>query len=259
MTDKVCFVIAPFGEPGSDRRRRADQILKYVIAPALRKCGYSAVRADQISEPGLITAHVIQHILEDPLVIADLTDQNPNVYYELAIRHAIRKPFVQLIRTGEQIPFDVAGTRTIRVDHQDLESVEEARNEITRQVKSLDDDSSSLETPISVSLDLQLLRQSEDPKERSFADLRSELAEIRRSVSSLENRMTKQAPIPVTLVNELLAAARRLGMMIDELYTFEELKQFAHGGEIGGFFSKIREASFRLRFLVDRLAEATHH
>ena len=91
MTEKKkCFVITPIGEDGSETRRRADQILRHVIAPAAEACGFETVRADQIAEPGLITTQIIQHIIDDPLVIADLTGSNPNVFYELAVRHAIR-------------------------------------------------------------------------------------------------------------------------------------------------------------------------
>lgn len=151
MATKTCFVIAPIGEAGSDIRKRSDQVLKHVIVPAVDACGYDALRADQISEPGMITSQVIQHIVDDPLVIADLTGWNPNVFYELAIRHALRKPLIQMIKRGEQIPFDVAGTRTIYVDHKDLDSVEEAKEEIGKQVKALEKDPSNIETPISVS------------------------------------------------------------------------------------------------------------
>jgi len=189
MPDKICFVIAPIGEAESETRKRSDQVLKHVIGPAALACGYKAIRADQISEPGMITSQVIQHIVDDPLVIADLTERNPNVFYELAIRHAIRKPLVQIIRKGEQIPFDVAGTRTIHVDHRDLDSVEEAKKEIGSQILALEKDSSKLETPISVSLDLQMLRQSDDPEERSLADVLSVVTEMRSSIASIEKRL----------------------------------------------------------------------
>jgi len=69
------------------------------------------MRADELAEPGIITSQVIQHIVDDQLVIADLTERNPNVFYELALRHALRKPVVQIIHRGEAIPFDVAGMR----------------------------------------------------------------------------------------------------------------------------------------------------
>lgn len=184
--DKICFVIAPIGDPDSETRKRSDQVLKHVIRPAVKSCGYKAARADEIDKPGLITSQVIQHVVSDDLVVADLTERNPNVFYELAIRHAIRKPLVQIIKKGDSIPFDVAGTRTIYVDHRDLDSVEAAKTEITDQIKALEKDSGDIETPISVSLDLQFLRQSEKPEERSLADIMGAMADLRANQSKLE-------------------------------------------------------------------------
>ncbi len=210
QSNKTCFVIAPIGEPESETRRRSDQVLKHVISPAVEECGYIAVRADQISEPGIITSQVIQRIVDDQLVVADLTERNPNVFYELAIRHAIRKPLVQLIKKGEQIPFDVAGTRTIYVDHHDLDSVEDAKKEIISQVRALESDSSNLDTPISVSLDLQLLRQSENPEQRSLADLLSVISELRTSVISIEKRLDHPETIlPIHILEDLIERSER--------------------------------------------------
>lgn len=186
---KNCFVISPIGEEDSDVRKRSDQILKHIIRPAINEYDYKAVRADEIDKPGIITSQVIQHVVNDPLVIADLTGRNPNVYYELAIRHAIRKPLVQLIQKGERIPFDVAGTRTIQVDHHDLDSVESAKQDIKSQIDSIEENELDLETPISVSLDLHLLRQSENPEERSLADIMSSISDIRNSITSLEDNI----------------------------------------------------------------------
>ena len=89
--------------------------------PAVEKCGYVAKRSDNIPEPGIITSQVIQHVLNDPMVVADLTGSNGNVYYELALRHAIKKPLVQIISDNEKIPFDIANMRTIQFNHQDLD------------------------------------------------------------------------------------------------------------------------------------------
>ena len=153
MTDtneKICFVIAPIGKPRSETRKRSDQVLQHVIRPAVECCGYKAVRADEIDEPGIITNQIIRHIIDDPLVIADLTRQNANVFYELAIRHAICKPLVQIIDKVEDIPFDIGAMRTIQVDHQNPESVEEAKTKIRKQIQSLKASPSSSENPISV-------------------------------------------------------------------------------------------------------------
>lgn len=127
---KSCFVICPIGDDDSEPRKRSDQVLKYIIQPAARKAGYNAERADQIDKPGIITSQVIQRVVNDDLVIADLTDSNPNVFYELAIRHALKKPLVQIIKKGERIPFDIAATRTIYYDHTDLDSAHNAIEQI---------------------------------------------------------------------------------------------------------------------------------
>jgi hypothetical protein len=181
----TCFVVAPIGEPDSETRKRSDQILKHLIKPAVKKCGYDAIRADEISEPGKITSQVIQHIINDPLVIADLTEHNPNVFYEIAIRHVYGKPFVQIMQTDEHLPFDLADMRTIFVDHHDLDSVEQADAAIVEQIKALQRDSSRIQTPISAAIGLQALQvlmQSKDPEQRSIADVLSAIQDMRNSI-----------------------------------------------------------------------------
>ena len=187
--EKICFVIAPIGEPGTDTRTRSDQVLEHIIRPVVESCGYKAVRADEIAEPGIITNQIIRHVVDDPLVIADLTGQNPNVFYELAIRHATRKPLVQIINKVEDIPFDVGSMRTIPVDHQNLDSVEEAKSEIKRQIQSLEKSSSSLESPISVALEG---RSIDEIKTRDQSHLKEEIKKIRDQNDEILQRLNAE-------------------------------------------------------------------
>lgn len=183
---KICFVISPIGEEASDIRERSDQVLKHIITSSVEHLGYTIIRADKISEPGIITTQIIEHIVDAELVIADLTDKNPNVFYELAIRHAIRKPLVQLIKKGEVIPFDVAATRIIQFDLHSLDSVAAAKEEIISQVKSLESGKSEINNPISVSLDLKLLKESGNLEERSLADIVEAISDLRLAVTSMD-------------------------------------------------------------------------
>ena len=181
----VCFVIAPIGKEGSDVRVRSDQVLKHIVNPAASECGYATVRADQISEPGLITSQVIQHVVDDPLVIADLTGWNPNVFYELSLRHALKKAVVQIIQSSETIPFDIAASRTIHVDHHDLDSVAKAKEEIVRQIKAVEKNPADVDTPISQAIELQFMRQSGNPLEKSNAEILTMLSDIRSTLGDL--------------------------------------------------------------------------
>jgi|GEM_PF-1477730 len=145
---KQCFVISPIGAPDSEIRKRSDQVLKHIIKPAVESCGYEAVRADEIAKPGMITKQILKRVAEAPLIIADLTGGNPNVFYELAIRHALQKPLIQIIEKGEKLPFDIAETRTIFYDHRDLEDADVARKEIVKCIEAIERDPSPIETPI---------------------------------------------------------------------------------------------------------------
>lgn len=182
----TCFIIGPIGDPGTDIRKRSDQLFRHVLEPAANECGYKAIRADHISDPGIITIQVIQHILDAPIVIADLTGGNPNVFYELAIRHLIRKPYVQIIHAGERIPFDVAGLRTIEVDHRDLDIADIAKKEIIKQIKFTQKDGYEVASPISITLDY-VLRRSESVEKKQLEDIIASVNELKSDVSLLKN------------------------------------------------------------------------
>lgn len=198
---KECFVIAPIGEVGSEVRKRSNQVLKHLIAPAAARCGYGEpTRADMLSEAGMITTQIIQKIMQVPLVVADLTGRNPNVYYELALRHAIRKPCIQLIAEGEPLPFDVAGFRTIQVNYHDLDSVEEAREEMVRQIRALDG-KADVDSPISTAVDLETFKKSSKPEERFQGEVLAALAELRADVATLTRQVQEgpKSPVATTL------------------------------------------------------------
>ena len=227
----TCFVIAPIGPDGSDVRVRSDQVLKHIIAPAARECGYDAIRADQISEPGLITSQVIQHVVEDPLVIADLTGRNPNVFYELALRHAIKKPVVQIIHATESIPFDVAASRTIQVDHHDLDSAAKAKEEIVKQIRSVERNRTEVDTPISVAIELQSLRQSDNPLEKSAAEIITMLQDLRAVVMDLREE-PRRPRIHPRIIEELAMVLDRYNFIFNleegEVPTPEQLEEMRH-------------------------------
>lgn len=90
---KRCFVISPIGDKGSPERRHADMVLNSIIKPALPD--FEIKRADDFGTPDMITDRVVEAIIAYELVVADLTGRNPNVFYEIGLRHMLAKPIIQ--------------------------------------------------------------------------------------------------------------------------------------------------------------------
>jgi len=112
-----CFVISPIGEEGSDVRAHADDVLKYIIKPALAKCDIvPPVRSDQMAESGTVTDQMFREIVNADVCVVLLTGFNPNVFYELAIAQAAARPLVILIKKGQALPFDVKDLRCIQYE-----------------------------------------------------------------------------------------------------------------------------------------------
>ncbi|WP_235489885.1 hypothetical protein [Streptomyces roseoverticillatus] len=112
--------MGPIGDPyaahGTPEREAFEHhlgIFEQVIAPACERHGIIAVRADGIAHAGDITEQICQHVIESDLVIADVSGGNPNVMYELGLRHVTGKPTIHIGEAG-QLPFDIASIRTIR-------------------------------------------------------------------------------------------------------------------------------------------------
>lgn len=134
---KTCFVIAPIGDPGSSRRRRSDAVLDLLIRPLTEEFGYATERGDEvIGHDYDILVNILARIMEDDLVVADLTEDNPNVFYELAIRHAAAKPLIHLADESRRhdLPFDLDKLSVIYVDPADEGSLERARADLRRQL-----------------------------------------------------------------------------------------------------------------------------
>ena len=133
---KKCFVVSPIGGEGSDIRKRADQVYKYIIAPVCEQCDFEAVRVDQINQADSITQTIIDMLMQSELVIADMTGHNPNAFYEMGFRACTKKPMIHIKEKGERIPFDIAGIRAFDYDLTDLDAVAEVKERLEQTIKS---------------------------------------------------------------------------------------------------------------------------
>lgn len=138
---KTCFVISPIGNRhapmGTDAKvnyENAIQIWEKVLQPATLQFGLTAVRADKMAEPGEIPAQIFELLRDAEVVIADVTKGNPNVMYELGMRHT-RDLLTLQIGEYERLPFDVNVIRTIQFTRTEAGQID-LRNELVAQLRA---------------------------------------------------------------------------------------------------------------------------
>ena len=103
---RTCFVLMPFSPTFNG-------IWQTVLRPTVQASGDICFRADDIFAPGLIMNDILRSIREADYIIADLTEQNPNVYYELGLAHALTKPVILITQNTANLPFDLRHQRVI--------------------------------------------------------------------------------------------------------------------------------------------------
>lgn len=109
--EKTCFVIMGFGIKTDFRTGRdidLDKTYNNIIKPVFEELGFLCYRADDIKHSGVIDIPMYENILKSDFVVADISTLNPNVLYELGIRHAVRKSTTLIIAEKElKYPFDL--------------------------------------------------------------------------------------------------------------------------------------------------------
>jgi len=107
----ICYVIMPFGR--DDSRYASDLRYKLLFRPAAQRAGYRCLRADRDAHTGGIPDRLIEKLVTSEAVIADLTGCNPNVLYELGLRHATSKKTIVVAPDGAELPFDLASIKHV--------------------------------------------------------------------------------------------------------------------------------------------------
>lgn len=187
---RTCFVIGPIGSAGTETRRNADFLLRGIIRPVLEDILHLEVwRADEDSRPGMITDKVINDIHDSELLVADLSELNPNAFYELGIRHAAAKASIHMASSGTKLPFDNLGHRVIFFDKQEWESIEAARRQLLEQANQALTSSFQVSNPVTQALSAKAFNASAAPTEKVIGDLMQRVERIEQSRSLIDTNV----------------------------------------------------------------------
>ena len=125
----TCFILMPFGD-------WFDRYFKEIYVPATKDAGFEPLRADGLFNVGAVMEQVWTQIRKAKVLLADLTGKNPNVFYELGLAHAVRKPVVFVAGDIEDVPFDVRHLRVVVYDIREPGWADKLRRDITTYLKN---------------------------------------------------------------------------------------------------------------------------
>lgn len=191
-TPKTCFIICPIGKEDTENRKNSDLFFKYIIQPVTKEFGYAPIRADHMNESGMITFQIIDRIITSPLVIADLTNNNPNVFYELAVRHAMNKPCILMKTEGQETPFDIKDMNIISYNLTNLEKVEAAKKSLYQQIENMDSSMYKYLNPITLAHTYKSLARSLEDLEHAEDDILTQIVGSIIAFNSTVNNMRKE-------------------------------------------------------------------
>ena len=139
-TNGICFIVMPFGRT-EEEVRWYEGWYKEAIKPAVEEAEFEPVLSATEETPSAINDEIRRHLAFDPMVVVDLAGfkpsdpPNPNVMYELGIRHAMNLPVVMMAWKGQKLPFDVGNQRAIMEDR-DFLSLKENRDKLVAFIVS---------------------------------------------------------------------------------------------------------------------------
>lgn len=188
---KCCFVVSQIGSDDSPQRIHADWFLEAIVEPVFENLeGFKVERADKLSHPGLIDAQVIQRLLTAEMVVADLTGLNPNVFYEIGIRHMAQKPIIHMHEIGQTIPFDVSLYRSIPYSRLRPRDLQQARSSLLQSASDVLRSDYQVENPVTNARGRLKLEQHATPEQKLII---GQLQSIEHRLIALEGSSTWNA------------------------------------------------------------------
>lgn len=228
-----CFVIMPISDPDGYKLGHFKRVYEDIFKPAIRNAGFEPIRADDVIETNLIQLDLLQKLIDCPMALCDLSNQNPNVLFELGLRQAFDKPVVLVQERGTPKIFDIAPLRYIEYDSLlgYREVIEDQRNiseviQATKNASSKGQGINSLVNLLSISKPASLREINDKDTIQMLQLLISEMAQLRSELSNLKEPY-KNSLNPERVINSTILDSTEYLSILDDVIDIEnDLKDF---------------------------------
>ncbi len=176
VQQNVCFTIMPFGG-------YFDEYYEEIYRPAIESAGLVPRRADDLFRPSTITNDIWIYTHQAKIILADLSDKNANVFYELGLAHALAKPAILITQSMDDIPFDLRALRVIVYDKNKTNWGEVLKEKLISSIAQ------TLSTPQDAILPAFLAIKPPVAAAKTLTESERQFLELRREVELLRNQM----------------------------------------------------------------------
>lgn len=189
---KKCFVMMPFSDIADYEPNHFQKVYEQIIAPSITTAGFEPIRVDQNMLSDQIIVKIIDYIVNCDMAICDLSSNNPNVLYELGMRHAFDKPVVLINDDKTKRIFDIQGITIISYRSSRLyDEVVDDRQKIVDAIEANEKNKSGY----SLMNLLKLSKASFDANGSSEDPTAIQSAMLQRIISMLENNKSNSVAI----------------------------------------------------------------
>lgn len=196
MNNKEVFVVTPIGKKGTETYEKFDAIFKSMIEPAVKSIDkdFEVTRADKIAKPGSFVKDILDRLKNSYLVIANLTGMNPNVFYELGVRHTLSNRTIIITEDYSTIPSDLKEYRAIEYSA-DITGIEHFKSALTKTINEIIEDPNHPDNPVQDRLG-NIIETKESHLEKEIDDLKSQLKNkknpiFKRKGETIERRIDR--------------------------------------------------------------------
>ena len=173
----VCFTIMPFGG-------WFDDYYAGIYKPAIEDAGMDPKRADDMYRPSTIVNDIWDYTQRAKIVLADLTNKNPNVFYELGLAHALAKPAILITESMDDVPFDLRALRVIEYDKNRPNWGDSLKCDITESIKEIN--ASPLESVLPA-----FLKVKPDGHKKELTEAEKEILSMKQDLDMLRHEVLR--------------------------------------------------------------------
>lgn len=249
LARSTCFVVMGYGKKADYEQAKTfdlDKSYQYIIRPGAETAGYQCIRSDEIQHAGNINVPMYEQLLRADLVIADLSTANPNAFFELGVRYALKpRTTIVISEKGLRIPFDMGQVVIRQYEHLgagiDYAEVERMKGLLVEAINEV------VKTAVADSPVYTFLTKLRPP----------EIEEIAAAEAAAEENATRQAISATANADEKSALSMPMATLMQAARVAQHAGEFKRAREILRAVMAVQGENVD-HFVAEQLALATY-